>query len=81
MPMRKPSLTLSKLVCFLPLSSLGCAPQIIYAPASDPVRLAGPVSGVKVWARDANGTWVKGGNTVTLPDGWEVWPPATQPSK
>jgi hypothetical protein len=58
----------------------GCGPQVIYAPATGPVRLAENVA-AHVYVRNSAGQWVKGANPVTLQAGEYVLqlPAATQP--
>ncbi len=67
---------------FLLLSTLiaGCGPQVIYAPASGPVRLAENVA-AHVYVRNSAGQWVKSADPVTLQAGEYVLelPAATRP--
>jgi hypothetical protein len=61
----------SQMARFLLLSATllaGCGPQVIYAPATGPVRLAENVA-AHVYVRNAAGQWVKSTNPVTLQSG------------
>lgn len=50
----------------------GCATRTIYVPYGEPVRLAAPVKGAKVWIVDKDGKAVRG--TVDLQEGWYALP-------
>jgi hypothetical protein len=66
---------------FLLLNAIGCGPQVIYAPATGPVRLAAPTTAY-IYVRNSAGQWVKGSNPVTLQAGEYVLqlPVTTQPT-
>jgi hypothetical protein len=64
---------LSIITCAL-LFLLGCSPEVIYQPATGPVRLAEQVRAF-IWVRNTAGVWVKSANRVVIPEGFDVLPP------
>lgn len=66
-------LTLQKLLRLISTCAMlcvtGCGTRTVLVPEGEPVRLAQPTK-ARVWVRSADGTWIRGSNTVTLPEGW-----------
>lgn len=73
--MRQILLKTAKLITLCGIACLsGCmGSRTVLVPPGQPVRIAEPVK-AKVYAKDAGGQWMKGENTVVLPEGWYALP-------
>ena len=70
-PLSKLFLTMSLLAVLL--VSLGCAERTILVHDGVPVKVA--EGRVKIYVQQNDGTWVKGGNWLPVPEGWYLVPP------
>ena len=62
------------IACLSVFGLSGCmGTRTVYVQPGQPVRIAKPVQ-AQVYAKDAKGEWVKGSNTITLPEGWYALP-------
>ncbi len=66
---------LLKILCLCASATLlssGCGRRVVLVPPGEPVRLAQPTK-TTIYVRTGDG-WVKGSNSVTLPEGWYALP-------